>query len=569
MNSIAYCNTPVPDLQSLAAPLIERAPLPMIEVEGPLHLVCFVNAAFCRLLGKTREEITGKPFGQFVRNGEKCVALLNRVYETGEFETHIDTDHSDTNPAYWLYAMWPALGIDKKPERVVIQLTRSAHHHLDIAAMNEALVISSLRQHELREEAEKSNARSQVEIVERMAAEVALRDMNAQLRSATQAAERANRAKDDFLAVLSHELRTPLTPILIVAASLREDKRLPVEVRDQMGMIERNVALESRIIEDLLDLTSIAHSKLQLRTQLSDAHSLIGLAIEIVREAAREKEITIERSFTAAHSGLMVDPARFQQVIWNLLRNAVKFTPRGGKIVIRTSDENTIDAGNWLRVEVTDTGIGIASAALEQIFLPFDQGNLAGDHRFGGVGLGLSIARSVVSLHGGRIAAESRGMNHGAKFIVQMPGAVDPHVGALETALPSYVNSAASREKPPSLRLLLVEDHASTLKALCLLLQRDGHHVIAATNVTDALTAAAVNVFDLVISDLGLPDGTGNELMEKLRETYGLRGIALSGYGMEEDLTRSNAAGFVAHLVKPVTVTDLRNTLASLQQSKP
>ena len=114
-----------------------------------------------------------------------------------------------------------------------------------------------------------------------------------------------------------------------------------------------------------------------------------------------------------------------------------------------------------------------------------------------------------------------------------------------------------------------MEDHARTLKALCLLLQRDGHHVIAATNVTDALTAAAVNVFDLVISDLGLPDGTGNELMEKLRETYGLRGIALSGYGMEEDLTRSNAAGFVAHLVKPVTVTDLRNTLASLQQSKP
>jgi signal transduction histidine kinase len=562
--SIRDYESPTLDVQSRAAPLIERAPLPMIEVEGPLHLVCFVNAAFCRLLGKTREEITGKPFAQFVRNGEKCAALLNRVYETGEFETHIDADHSDTNPAYWLYAMWPALGVDKKAERVVIQLTKSAHHHLDIAAMNEALLISGLRQHELRDEAEKSAVRLQVEIAERMAAEVALRDLNAQLRNATQVAERANKAKDDFLAILSHELRTPLTPVLIIAASLREDQRLPDQVREQLGMIERNITLEARIIDDLLDLTRIAHGKLHLRSEPSDAHSLIGVAIEIVREEAREKEITIERFFTATHSGLMVDRARFQQVIWNLLRNAVKFTPRGGRIAIRTSDENTTDAGNWLRIEVTDTGIGIDPDTLEQIFLPFDQGKVAGDHRFGGVGLGLAIARSVVSLHGGRITAESRGTNRGATFFVELPGAVEPHGYVPDTAPPFSADAAASRKKVPPLRLLLVEDHVSTLKALCHLLQRDGHHVIVATNITDALTAAAVNAFDLVVSDLGLPDGTGNELMGKLRSAYGLRGIALSGYGMEEDLARSRAAGFVAHLVKPVAMADLRRALDSV-----
>jgi signal transduction histidine kinase/ActR/RegA family two-component response regulator len=566
---LAGSTDPAPDFPRLAAPLIERAPLPMVEVEGPQHLVCFVNPPFCRLLHKTRAELIGKPFEKIVRNGDKCVAVLDRVYETGEYETHMDADHSESNPTYWLYAMWPALGVDEQPERVVIQLTKSAHFHLDVAAMNEALLISGLRQHELRTEAEKTNTQSKGEIAERIVTEGALRDVNDQLRLATLAAERANKAKDDFLAALSHELRTPLTPVLIAAAALREDKRLAPEIREQLGMIERNVALEARLIDDLLDLTKISHGKLHLRSEACDAHSLIGLAIEIVREDAREKEIAIERVFTAEHSGLIADPARFQQVVWNLLRNAVKFTPRGGKISIRTTDENTAKAGTWLRIEVADTGIGIDPAGLEQIFLPFDQGGLTGDHRFGGVGLGLAIARAVVQLHGGRITAESPGTNQGATFVVQLPGAVEPIPGVTDTALPFYVSAASSRKKVQPLRLLLVEDHVTTLKALFQLLQHDGHRVVAVSTVAEALTAAAANTFDLVISDLGLPDGTGGELMEKLRATYGLRGIALSGYGMEDDLSRSNASGFVTHLVKPVAIAELRRVLASLGPPKP
>ncbi|MEO6995019.1 MAG: PAS domain-containing protein, partial [Lacunisphaera sp.] len=170
--------TPAPELQSLVAPLIERAPLPMVEVEGPRHLVCFVNAAFCRLLGKNREEIIGQPFDRIVRNGEKCGVLLDRVYQTGEFETYFDTDHSTADPNSWLYAMWPTLGVDERPERVVIQMTKSAHHHQDVAAMNEVLLISGLREHELREEAEKLNKRARIEIADRMVAEVALRTVN-------------------------------------------------------------------------------------------------------------------------------------------------------------------------------------------------------------------------------------------------------------------------------------------------------------------------------------------------------------------------------------------------------
>mgnify|MGYP001554883000 CR=1 FL=1 len=547
------------------SPLIEHAPLPMVEVEGTLHLVAVANPAFCRLLQKTREEIIGQPFAALVENGEQCAALLDRVYATGEAETQMMTDDAPAKPSYWLYAMWPSLGADRQPARVVIQLTKSNRFYQDLAAMNEALLISSVRQHELAAESEKSNLLSQGEIAHRTATEGALREVNEKLRKATGVAEKANRAKDDFLAVLSHELRTPLTPVLIAAAALREDSRLPRETREQLSMIERNISLEARLIDDLLDLTKISHGKLLLRLEPCDAHSLIGLAIEIVRDDAREKEITIERQFSAVHSGLTADPARLQQVVWNLLRNAVKFTPRGGTISVRTADESRLEGGGWLRIEVTDSGIGIDPGALEKIFLPFEQGQVTGDHRFGGMGLGLAIARAVVLMHGGQIAAESAGANQGATFVVELPGAVVPTQGVTESAVPFFGPARLIPEKPP-LTLLVVEDHLATLKALARLLRNDGHQVVTASSLAEALAAAAAQPFDLVISDLGLPDGTGTEMMEQLRSKYGLRGIALSGYGMEEDFARSTAAGFVTHLIKPVAIADLRRVLSALSR---
>jgi signal transduction histidine kinase/CheY-like chemotaxis protein len=562
-DSLTGCADTESDPEGRTSPLIDWVALPMVGVEGTRHLVSSVNAAFCRLLHKTAEELIGKPLSQIVRNGEKCEAVLDRVYETGESEIHVDLGHTSPNPTHWLYAMWPTLDAGAKPARVIIQLTKSAHFHRDVAAINEALLISGLRQHELREAAEKSNTLSLGEIADQLVLAVALRDANEQLRNATGVAERANKAKDAFLAALSHELRTPLTPVLIAAAALREDLRLPSDVRQQLAMIERNVALEARLIDDLLDLTKISQGKLHLRSESCDAHSLIGLALEIVRHDAREKEITIERLFSAEYSGLIADPARFQQVVWNLLRNAVKFTPRGGKILISTLDERMDQTGNWLRIEVKDTGIGIDPAGLERIFLPFDQGGLTGDHRFGGVGLGLAIARSVVLMHGGRITAESPGTDQGATFVVTLPGAGEPPPGLADTALPFSQNRTASGKTPPSLRLLVVEDHVTTLNALTQLLRRDGHRVIGVATMTAALAVATEHSFDLIISDLGLPDGTGTELMENLRATYGVRGIALSGYGMEEDLNRSKAAGFVAHLIKPVSITELRRVLAA------
>jgi PAS domain S-box-containing protein len=387
------------------------------------------------------------------------------------------------------------------------------------------------------------------------------------LKGAQAEAERANHAKDDFIAALSHELRTPLTPVLLTAGSLCEDDRLPADVKEQLAMMERNITLEARLIDDLLDLTTIVRGKLSFRTQACDAHSLVSLACEIVREDALAKAITITRDFSAQHSGLLADPARFQQVVWNLLRNAVKFTPQGGKITVKTSDQRYASGAPWLRIEVSDSGIGIASTELERIFLPFEQGGLTGNHRFGGIGLGLSIARAIVNLHGGRIHAESAGPGLGSTFIVELPrviAAPEGMIASLPAATPPVKTETANSLEPlVPLRLLLVEDHESTLQSLTLLLTRAGCQVVPTNTVASALAAANNGTFDLVISDLGLPDGTGIELMEQLRDRHDLRGIVLSGYGMEEDIARSHAAGFVAHLIKPIDFTQLMSTLKS------
>lgn len=409
------------------------------------------------------------------------------------------------------------------------------------------------------------------DITERHRSAQALAKSVKDLQATQTALESSSRAKDEFLAALSHELRTPLTPALLTATALRDDERLPAEVREQLAVIERNIALEARLIDDMLDLTAVSRGKLLLRAQLCDSHSLIALAIGIVSEDARDKGISIERIFTAQHSGLLADPARFQQVIWNLLRNAVKFTPAGGKIAIQTSEDKTAGGERWLRIEVSDSGVGIEPALLDRIFLPFDQGSLTGNHRFGGIGLGLAIARAVVDLHGGRISAQSEGANQGSRFVVELPGAVDPGSGVDDSATPFLGGLESSATPPhagavaaPPLRLLLVEDHVSSLQALALHLRRDGHHVTTAATVAAARSAAQKEQFDLVVSDLGLPDGTGTELMETLKDLYGLRGIALSGYGMADDLVRSRAAGFFRHLVKPVSIAELRTALAEL-----
>jgi CheY-like chemotaxis protein/anti-sigma regulatory factor (Ser/Thr protein kinase) len=275
---------------------------------------------------------------------------------------------------------------------------------------------------------------------------------------------------------------------------------------------------------------------------------------------AREKRIHLVLDLSATQVRLHADPARLQQVFWNLIRNAVKFTPEGGRVQIRTSNSPGVASAppgtSLLTIEVADTGIGFEPGSTPLRFQPFERGH-AQDVRFPGLGLGLTIARAIIDLHGGRIHATSEGPSRGACFTVELPGAVRPATVAGEPA------HGKAHGPLPALRLLVVEDHDATRDVLARLLRREGHTVAAAASVTEALATAGKQTFDLVLSDLGLPDGTGLELVAELRARHGLLGIALSGYGMDEDLRRSHDAGFFAHLIKPVEVKELRRTLTA------
>lgn len=378
-------------------------------------------------------------------------------------------------------------------------------------------------------------------------------------RAAKVEAERASRAKDEFLAALSHELRTPLTPVLMMAAALQEEERLPADVREQLSMIRRNIELEARLIDDLLDLTRIARGKLPLREQICEAHSLVELALEIVRDDALARGISLELQLRAERTRFRGDPARLQQVFWNLLKNAVRFTPAGGQITLCTRD----DADHFV-FEVVDTGIGIPEADLERIFQPFEQASVAPEHRFGGLGLGLSISKAIVEMHGGSVTAESPGLNRGATLRVALPAPAP-----VADAVPKRIETLRPTQEPAApMRILLVEDHPPTRAVLTRLLMRAGHDVVCAASVAEARGVAAREKFDVVVSDIGLPDGTGVELMRSLKAEHGLTGIALSGYGMEEDLNRSMEAGFIAHLTKPVDFTQVVRALSAVQKAR-
>lgn len=370
------------------------------------------------------------------------------------------------------------------------------------------------------------------------------------LEMAWAAAEATNAAKDRFLATLSHELRTPLTPVLAVISALEQDGRCPPEIHRELEVIRRNVELEARLIDDLLDLTRIARGKLELRRQEIDLRKVLEHAIRTCcgEEVARGR-LRLEQDFAAEECRLTADGPRLTQVFWNLLNNAVKFTPKGGTIAVRTWCEESPER---LVVEVSDTGIGIPPEALPRIFDAFEQGEPGTNRRFGGLGLGLAISRAIVDQHGGEVAVHSEGPDRGTTFTVRLP------IGAAE---PDSVLAGASSGEPAkisALDILLVEDHSDTAEAVATLLRLRGHRVIVAETLAAAREAAAkAGRIDLVISDLGLPDGSGHDLMRELASRHGLRGIALSGYGMDVDIGKSREAGFQLHLTKPVNLQSL------------
>jgi hypothetical protein len=365
------------------------------------------------------------------------------------------------------------------------------------------------------------------------------------------AAEKASKAKDDFLAALSHELRTPLTPALAAANYLAGNaSRVPSEFVEDLEIIRRNVRLQARLIDDLLDLTRITRGKLQLHLEPVDANAVVRDAIEIANSAILSKKLKISTELDAEKHHINADSIRLQQIFWNLINNAVKFTSPGGQIAVRTYNDN---AGHF-RFEITDNGIGIERERLNSIFTPFEQADPSVSRQFGGLGLGLAISKHLVDLHHGRIEAESQGRSFGATFIITLDTVPD---GAGE----GLTESASPKHVPKQLRILLVEDHRDTRHALSRLLTHFGHQTSVADGTRRALEMMASQRFDLVLCDIGLPDGSGYDVISKAKARGPIKGIAITGFGTDEDIRRSKEAGFDFHLVKPVDFQELRTVL--------
>jgi PAS domain S-box-containing protein len=387
------------------------------------------------------------------------------------------------------------------------------------------------------------------------------------LRVAMEQAEAASRAKDRFLAILSHELRTPLTPTLIAVSSMLETKPDPA-LQPALEMIRRNIELEARLIDDLLDLSRIVRGRLRLDLEVVDVHQVIRRAVEICRDEVLVAGLAVLTELKARRHHVRADHARIMQITWNLIHNAVKFTPPDGRLTIRTTNhpgpaESAESPGaepaELLVVEFEDTGVGIVPEVLARIFDAFEQGQDDMRGRSRGLGLGLAISRSLAEAMGGRLTVSSPGTGRGSTFRLELATVAAPAItvtagrGSARPASPP----AAPRISP--LRILLVEDNQDTLRFLATVLRRRGHDVAMADSLASARAAAEGPHarFDLLLSDIELPDGNGLELMRELAARGNWLGIAMSGFGTEEDLQLSREAGFFDHLTKPIDLNQL------------
>ena len=374
----------------------------------------------------------------------------------------------------------------------------------------------------------------------------------------------ANAAKDQFLALLSHELRNPLTPVIAMVGELEASSPDSPGTRQALEVIRRNVELEARLIDDLLDVTRIAKGKLQLTLETVSAHEIVQRAFEICREEASAKQLEVDYQFNAQNAFVEADPARLQQVLWNLIKNGVKFTPENGRIVIQTNNPSSEE----IEIRVQDSGIGIEPDKLDRIFNAFEQGQASITRRFGGLGLGLAISKAMVEAHGGHIEAHSAGKDQGATFTIRLKTVNAPARVATPDGDGPRPDENEDSVDSKRHRVLVVDDHEDTCIGMKMMLQRRGYDITVAHNADQALQKAQSEDFDLLISDIGLPDRSGYELMREL-SGKGLPGIALSGFGSEHDISKAHAAGFAEHLTKPINFDKLEEAIRGLLKVEP
>jgi signal transduction histidine kinase/CheY-like chemotaxis protein len=380
---------------------------------------------------------------------------------------------------------------------------------------------------------------------------------------ARQEAETANKAKDNFLALLSHELRTPLHSMRGWLTMLSKGLLDEAQKERAVEVLMRGIESQKTLVEDLLDVSRIVSGKLYIEHDPVSMISVVSDAVEQLRPSAGEKSIDIETKFELSSDEIIGDATRLQQIVGNLLNNAIKYSHEGGKILVRLTEK---DSRAMLTIQ--DQGVGIDQDHLDRIFDRFEQGDSSSRRSFGGLGLGLTIAKYLTELHGGAISAASEGVERGATFTISLPlsrAASDRYGDGSRDG----ISRVRDEQVLQSTKILVVEDDTDSLEMLRLLLETAGAEVTPVDHGQKAVDELSRNDFDLMISDLGLPEMDGYDLIKTVRHDLGLRpenlpAIALSGYVAEDDRHRSLSSGFQLHLQKPLDISSLTPTILSL-----
>jgi signal transduction histidine kinase len=412
--------TPVPPSRS--APIIERAPLPIVEVQGSAHTVSHVNSAFCKLVGKPRSELIGRPFVEVVHGGNECVPILDRVCQTGEAVIHTREDDSEPEPAYWLYAMWPALDADEQPVGTIIQLTKAANFRQNAVAINEALLVSGLRQHELTEEAERLNAQLQGEIIERKKTEEALRLAKEMVDDQARHLERlvdertaqlaaVNKHLQTFVYSIAHDLRGPLRAMQGFSVLLVKEAgaALSETGRDFAHRIKESAQFMDALLIDLLAFSSLSQEHIEPAPV--NLEKVVTSVLSRFKNEIQEKNLQME--ILGPWPTVLAHAPTLAQVLFNLISNAMKFSAPETRLWLRLRTE---ERGAFVRVWVEDNGIGIAPEHQDQVFQLFNR--LHGD-KYPGTGYGLAIVRKGLERMGGRVGLEST-PGDGSRFWLEL-----------------------------------------------------------------------------------------------------------------------------------------------------
>lgn len=496
----------------------ESTPTP-IFVKDRQGRIIYANPATLEVLGKPASEVIGYRDGEIYLSPEDAAEVMEndqRIMESGQTEV-----------------------VEESPDGIRTFLGMKAPYRNEAGEVIGLIGVSNDITNRVQIERERMRVADERE------------RLLHQEQAAREAAEQANRLKDEFLAVLSHELRTPLNPILGWAKLLKNGNLNPTKTVEALNTIERNAKLQSQLIEDLLDVSRILQGKLRLNVLPVRLAPTIAAALETVRLAAEAKNIQIQSVFDSDVEQVSGDADRLQQIFWNLLSNAVKFTPENGRIEVRLTQSD-----HYALIQVIDTGKGIAPDFLPYVFEHFRQEDGAITRKFGGLGLGLAIVRQLVELHGGMVFAESKGEGQGATFAVKLPILKQ----AIESVNDGNQGGSIASASLAGFKVLVVDDEPDSRDFVAFVLQQAGAEVVALSSARDVLHCIEQTQPDLLVSDIGMPEMDGYMLIEHVRtqsEYRDIQAIALTAYAGETNERQVLKAGFQKHLSKPVDPTEL------------